>query len=136
MTKTKLIIKTKVDMKKPIILIAFMLTSFLTFAQEQVTDTVKAEKNWDINLDIASRYIWRGQSWGGNYPVVQLYGNYNVTDKFSVGLWATHNFKKQYYDANGASKGYQELDFVLNYSFCHRVVCLYWCPWLRMSHFG
>jgi hypothetical protein len=103
-------------MKKPIILIALMLTSFLTFAQEKVTDTVKAEKNWDINLDIASRYIWRGQSWGGNYPVVQLYGNYNVSDKFSVGFWTTHNFKKEYYDANGASKGYQELDLILNYA--------------------
>lgn len=103
-------------MKKPIILIVLTLTSFLTFAQEKVTDTVKAEKNWDINLDIASRYIWRGQSWGGNYPVVQLYGNYNVSDKFSVGFWTTHNFKKEYYDANGASKGYQELDLVLNYA--------------------
>jgi hypothetical protein len=69
-----------------------------------------------MNLDLASRYIWRGQSWGGDYPVLQLYGNYNVSEKFSLGFWTTSNFKKEYYDKNGASKGYQELDFVLNYS--------------------
>ncbi|MFE3847509.1 hypothetical protein ACFX5D_05965 [Flavobacterium sp. LB3P45] len=103
-------------MKKVVIILAFMLTSTVTFAQEIVSDTSKVEKKWDINLDIASRYIWRGQSWGGNYPVAQLYGNYNVNDKFSVGFWTTHNFKKAYYDANGASKGYQELDLILNYA--------------------
>ena len=69
-----------------------------------------------MNLDLASRYIWRGQSWGGDYSVLQLYGNYNVSEKFSLGFWTTSNFKKEYYDKNGASKGYQELDFVLNYS--------------------
>lgn len=103
-------------MKKVILIIMFMLTASITFAQEIVSDTSKVEKKWDINLDIASRYIWRGQSWGGNYPVAQLYGNYTVNDKLSVGFWTTHNFKKEYYDVNGASKGYQELDLVLNYA--------------------
>ena len=103
-------------MKKVILIFMLMLTACITFAQEIVSDTSKVEKKWDINLDIASRYIWRGQSWGGNYPVAQLYGNYNVNDKFSVGFWTTHNFKKEYYDANGASKGYQELDLILNYA--------------------
>ena len=81
------------------------------------SSTIESVKGkWDMNLDIASRYIWRGQSWGGDYPVLQLYGNYNVSEKFSLGFWTTSNFKKEYYDKNGASKGYQELDFVLNYS--------------------
>jgi hypothetical protein len=103
-------------MKKVILISMLMLATSMTFAQETVSDTAKVEKKWDINLDIASRYIWRGQSWGGDYPVAQLYGSYNVSDKFSVGFWATHNFKKEYYDANGAAKGYQELDLVLNYA--------------------
>jgi hypothetical protein len=103
-------------MKKAVIIFALMLSGSMAFAQEKASDTAKVEKKWDINLDIASRYIWRGQSWGGNYPVVQLYGNYNVSDKFSVGFWTTHNFKKEYYDVNGASKGYQELDLILNYA--------------------
>ena len=31
-------------------------------------------------------------------------------------MWTTHNFKKEYYDENGTTKGYQELDFILNYA--------------------
>jgi hypothetical protein len=103
-------------MKKLILIIAFILTTSLVFAQENSSDTTQVEKKWNINLDIASRYIWRGQSWGGNYPVVQLYGDYNLSDKFSVGIWTTTNFKKEYYDENGASKGYQEVDFIFNYA--------------------
>lgn len=103
-------------LKKQVFTITMVLSVLMTFAQEKVSDSIQEDKNWDINLDIASRYIWRGQSWGGDYPVVQLYGNYNVNKNLSVGLWTTHNFKKQYYDVDGVSKGYQELDLVLNYA--------------------
>jgi hypothetical protein len=93
----------------------------LTFAQDKVKDAISTAEEtvkgtWDSNLDIASRYVWRGQSWGGNYPVAQLYGAYNLSEKWSVGLWTTHNFKKEYYDENGTTKGYQEIDFILNYA--------------------
>jgi hypothetical protein len=93
----------------------------LTFAQDAIKGTtIPAEESfkgiWGINLDLASRYIWRGQSWGGNYPVAQLYGTYNLSDKWSLGLWTTHNFKKEYYDENGTTKGYQEVDFMVNYA--------------------
>ena len=108
-------------MKKSFLIFAFALTSSLTFAQEIVKGTTAADDEsvkgtWDVNLDLASRYIWRGQSWGGNYPVAQLYGAYNLSNKWSLGLWTTHNFKKEYYDENGTTKGYQELDFILNYA--------------------
>lgn len=103
-------------MKKAAFIFIVMMVTTTLFAQETVRDTLKSDKKWDINLDIASRYIWRGQSWGGKYPVAQLYGNYKLSDKFAVGFWSTHNFKKEYYDANGASKGYKELDFILNYA--------------------
>jgi hypothetical protein len=103
-------------MKKGLVILASMLTSCIALAQETVSDTSKVEKKWDINLDLASRYIWRGQSWGGNYPVAQLYGNYNFNDKFSAGIWTTTNFKKEYFESDGASKGYQEIDFIVNYA--------------------
>jgi hypothetical protein len=109
------LIKTK-KMKKVILIFAFMLVPALAFSQKKTSDTTQVDKKWDVNLDIASRYIWRGQSWGGDSPVVQLYGNYNLSDKFSVGIWTTTNFKKEYYDANGDSKGYQELDLIFNYT--------------------
>jgi hypothetical protein len=108
---------------KKLIIIAAILTSGFVFAQEKVTDSAKVEESaesvkgtWDANLDIASRYIWRGQSWGGDYPVLQVYGAYNISEKWSVGLWATQNFQKEYYDENGTTKGYQEIDFVVNYA--------------------
>ncbi len=106
-------------MKKVILIFVFALTISMTFAQETAKDTTTTAESvkgtWDLNLDLASRYVWRGQSWGGDYPVSQLYGTYNLSDKWSVGLWATHNYKKEYYDADGTTKGYREIDFVLNY---------------------
>ncbi len=107
-------------MKKVVLIFVFALTSSLIFAQETDKDTTakvaSTKGTWDLNLDLASRYIWRGQSWGGDYPVTQLYGTYNLSDKWSVGFWATHNYKKEYYDADGTTKGYREIDFVLNYA--------------------
>jgi hypothetical protein len=107
-------------MKKVVSIFIFALTSTLIFAQESVKDTTATPESvkgtWDLNLDLASRYVWRGQSWGGDYPVTQLYGTYNLSDKWSVGFWTTHNYKKEYYDANGTTKGYREIDFVLNYA--------------------
>lgn len=107
-------------MNKVVLIFAFALTSSLALAQETIKDTTAQAKSvkgtWDLNLDLASRYVWRGQSWGGNYPVTQLYGTYNLSNKWSVGFWTTHNYKKEYFDENGTTKGYQEIDFVLNYT--------------------
>jgi len=106
-------------MKKVILIFGILLSNSIAFAQETVKDTIKTESvkgTWDLNLDLASRYVWRGQCWGGDFPVAQIYGTYNLSEKWSVGLWATHNFKKEYYDENGTTKGYQEIDFILNYS--------------------
>lgn len=104
---------------KKVILFAMLVMSSFAFAQTPTADSTATESvkgTWDLNLDLASRYIWRGQSWGGNYPVAQLYGNYNITERLSVGFWGTHNFKKEYYDSNGTTKGYQEIDFIVNYA--------------------
>ncbi len=120
---SSIVYKKSADMKKIVFSLIIVLNCISVFSQVEeknipkeviALDSIKG--TWDINVDLASRYIWRGQSWGGDYPVLQLYGNYNVSEKFSLGFWTTSNFKKEYYDKNGASKGYQELDFVLNYS--------------------
>lgn len=102
-----------------IMALKFCIISGQVLDNEVSKDSISPESvkgTWDMNLDLASRYIWRGQSWGGDYPVLQLYGNYNLSEQFSVGFWTTTNFKKEYYDKDRASKGYQELDFVLNYA--------------------
>ena len=62
----------------------------LTYSQSEMTlkDSIpnKKESKLEINIDLASRYIWRGQSWGGNYFVVQPTINYSVTDKLVFGF--------------------------------------------------
>ena len=32
---------------------------------------IKAEHKLSYSVELFNRYIWRGQSWGGNYAVVQ-----------------------------------------------------------------
>ncbi|MCF6132607.1 TorF family putative porin [Flavobacterium wongokense] len=90
------------------------------FSQENetVADTtnLEVEKKLELNLDIVSRYLWRGQCWGGNYVAVQPTIEYAFTPKFSLGFWGTTNFKKEYAYSDGtAYKGYQEIDFYLTY---------------------
>jgi len=96
-----------------------ILVSFPSFSQNTVVaDSIaEDEKRLSLNLDIVSRYLWRGQCWGGDYVAVQPTIEYSVTPKFSLGFWATTNFQKDYFysDAESAYKGYQEIDFYLTY---------------------
>jgi hypothetical protein len=98
----------------------FLIMSVSVFAQtEQKTDSISTnnEKKIELNLDIVSRYLWRGQCWGGDYVAVQPSIEYAVTPKLSLGLWATTNFKGDYFypDGETAYKGYQEIDIYATY---------------------
>jgi len=90
-----------------------------TFSQQKETDssTVKQDKRLYLNLDIASRYLWRGQCWGGDYIAVQPTVEFSISPKLTLGFWATTNFKRDYFYPDGVSayKGYQEIDFYLYY---------------------
>ncbi len=99
----------------------FVLISAVGFSQipQAETDTAKVEnkKRLDVRVDFLSRYLWRGQCWGGDYAVVQPTIQYAVTPKLLLGFWATTNFKKDYFypDGETAYKGYQEIDFYVTY---------------------
>ena len=76
----------------------------ITYAQENDTlkvaiDSTASDKEHQVtfSLDLVNRYIWRGQSWGGDYFVVQPTIEYAPTDKWTFGIWATSNFKKDYF---------------------------------------
>ncbi len=107
-------------MKRKIVVLLLLFLSFNSFAQEvQISidsSTVKVKK-WDVSLEIFSRYIWRGQSWGGDYVVFQPAFNYTVSDTWSFGVWATTNLKKDYFYTDGVTpnKGYHEIDFGVTY---------------------
>ena len=96
-----------------------VLVTLVGFSQEkqQPNDTLVKEKKIALNVDIITRYLWRGQCWGGNYPAVQPSIEYAALPKLTLGIWATTNFKKQYFypDSETSYKGYQEIDFYAKY---------------------
>lgn len=96
----------------------FLLIWFFSPALAQENDTIQPQKGrLELNLDLASRYLWRGQCWGGDYAVVQPTVNYELTDKVTLGFWATTNFKRDYFYPDGnEGKGYQEIDFNISYT--------------------
>lgn len=108
-------------MKCSKIVFVFMFFSLPIFSQENqiIEDSISSEKEkkLEFNLDIVSRYLWRGQCWGGNYVAVQPTIEYSVTPKLTLGLWATTNFKNDYFYPDGVTsyKGYQEIDFYVSY---------------------
>lgn len=111
-------------MKSPKITLFFLIYPvFLSGLFAQSTDAVSnqelttEERKLTINLDLVSRYLWRGQCWGGDYVAVQPTIDYAITEKLTVGTWATTNFKKDYFYPDGETsyKGYQELDFNIRY---------------------
>lgn len=106
----------------------FLFCSAQLFAQQIQTDSVREtpKRKFEFNLDLASRYLWRGQSWGGDYAVVQPTIDYHLTDKLTIGFWATTNFESRYFYADGVTgpRGYQEIDFNIRYEFK---------PWLSVE---
>ena len=94
-------------------------TSMLSQENESKTDTlsVEKEKKLSLTVDFVSRYLWRGQCWGGNYVAVQPTIEYEISPKITLGFWATTNFKDDYFYPDGVTsyKGYQEIDFYVTY---------------------
>ncbi|RVT80075.1 hypothetical protein EOD40_02895 [Flavobacterium sufflavum] len=103
---------------KGISVLVLGLMSLISFSQEkeQLKDTVE-EKKLSLKIDLVSRYLWRGQCWGGNYAAIQPTIEYAVLPKLTLGVWATTNFKNQYFYPDGETlyKGYQEIDFYATY---------------------
>lgn len=108
-------------MKFNLLWLPVIVVSNLMFSQENkpIGDTLKVEKEkkLSLNVDIVSRYLWRGQCWGGDYVAVQPTIEYAVTPKLTLGFWGTTNFKSDYFYPDGITsyKGYQEIDFYATY---------------------
>jgi hypothetical protein len=122
---------------RSISILIFGLVAFIGFSQEshQLKDTitVEAEKKIVLNVDVVSRYLWRGQCWGGDYVAIQPSIEYAVLPKLTLGVWATTNFKTQYFYPDGETsyKGYQEIDFYASYQindFLHFQLWDYYWP--------
>jgi hypothetical protein len=114
------------------LLFLFICISNSLFSQEVDSLSVEKEKKLELSLEILSRYIWRGQSWGGNYIAVQPSIEYKIVPDLTLGFWATTNFKGDYFYPDGvtAPKGYQEIDFSVAYQITKVIECVvadyYW----------
>ena len=106
-------------MRSKFIIIFFISTTIFSQENQLKTDTItiENEKKLSLNIDIVSRYLWRGQCWGGDYIAIQPTIEYAVTSKLTMGFWATTNFKNDYFYPDGitSGKGYQEINFYATY---------------------
>jgi hypothetical protein len=116
----------------------FQVFAFASFAQETniPADSIKIEKKWDITIDFASRYIWRGQAWGGNYIVAQPSFNYTYGN-WVFGFWGTTDFQEDLYADGAPNKGYNEIDLSVKYNFndflSFQVADYYWPTLQKME---
>ncbi|MDD5152118.1 MAG: hypothetical protein PHC28_16835 [Flavobacterium sp.] len=110
--KTNLITKTKLNMKKVVTILALMLTSTLTFAQDAPAAAAPATEEpaskLAIGVDVVYPYLWRGFKLNANKVAFQPYLSYAFTDKLTVGVWGTTNLSNDI-------KSYNEFDWYASY---------------------
>ena len=88
---------------KKVIIVSIAILSFNTaMAQEE-----EKKSNFDIGVDFASRYVWRGGSYSDS-PAVQPWVEF-TSGNFTLGAWAS-------YETGGEVVG-QEFDLYATYSF-------------------
>ncbi len=90
---------------RSLVIITLLFISNTGQAQE-TPDNSKIQLN--IGTDIVSRYIWRGQQFGGNSPSIQPFASVSYNN-LEFGFWGA-------YSLSGSNTG-QELDSYLSYSF-------------------
>ena len=98
-------------MKKAVIILALMLTSTMTFAQDApaaAPETEAPEPKFTAAIDVVYPYLWRGLKYNADKIAFQPYMNYSITEKLSVGVWGTTNFSK-------AADAYNEFDWSISY---------------------
>ncbi|WP_010229679.1 TorF family putative porin [Gillisia marina] len=111
-------------------LLIFSFTGILNAQyQESLKDTIEVEKesSFSAQVDILNQYLWRGQSYGGKYVAAQPSLEYAITDNLSIGIWATTNFQKLYYETDELTpRAYQELDLGISYALNNFITIELW----------
>ena len=87
--------------KRTVLVLIAVLSISTMNAQEE------SSASFDIGVDFASRYVWRGLEFSDS-PAVQPYAEYS-SGNFTLGAWAS-------YETGGQVVG-QEFDFYAGYSF-------------------
>ena len=101
-------------MKKVVIILALVLTSTFTFAQDAATPvaTPAPSVKFAAAVDVVAPYLWRGIALNSTSKVAfQPYASLTVSDKFTFGVWGTTNL------SNDAAS-YNEFDWYASYQVC------------------
>lgn len=130
-------------MKKVLITAALLFIGGLAFAQDAPVAAAAAEPEapepkFTAAVDVVYPYLWRGIRYYGDKVAFQPYLGYAITDKWSVGLWATTNF-------SNTADAYNEFDWSISYQVSPVVSVMlsdyYWPAtknnpdWERSSYF-
>ena len=96
-----------------IIIVVIVCSINLGFAQDssQVSSTV----NLDLGADIVSRYVWRGQQFGGSSPNIQPYIEMGIGN-FVLGVWGAYSL--------GGDNPVQEFDLYATYNLFDEIVSI------------
>ncbi|MCI4442814.1 MAG: hypothetical protein JHC39_04835 [Lentimicrobium sp.] len=104
-------------MKKIVIILALVLTSTMTFAQDAppaaapVADPPASK--FTASVDVVFPYLWRGILLNSASKVAfQPYASYAITDKLTAGVWGSTNFSN---DDKTYSLSYNEFDWYVSY---------------------
>lgn len=115
---------------KRVFLLLLLFLSAYSFSQEEKKseDPDAEDKKLSFTIDVVSRYVWRGQCWGGDYVAIQAAVEYALTPKLTIGTWATTNFKKDYFypDNENYYKGYHEIDWYASYQIADFLTFQLW----------
>lgn len=96
-------------MKKVVAVLALMLTSSLTFAQDAPAESQDApEPKFAAAVDVVAPYLWRGIKYMSDKVAFQPYASYAFTEKLTVGVWGSTNF-------SDAAEAYNEFDWYVSY---------------------
>lgn len=103
-------VKINLIMRKVVIILALMLTSAITFAQDvqPASDTAAPASKFAAAVDIVYPYLWRGIKLNSNKVAFQPYLSYAFTDKLTFGLWGSTNF-------SGTTGSFNEFDWYASY---------------------
>jgi hypothetical protein len=104
-------------MKKIVIILALVLTSTMTFAQDAPPAAAPAAEapasKFTASVDVVAPYLWRGFLLNSTKKVAfQPYASYAFTDKLTVGVWGSTNFTK---DSTPYNLSYNEFDWYVSY---------------------
>jgi hypothetical protein len=104
-------------MKKVVIILALVLTSTMTFAQDAPPDAAPVAdapaSKFAAAVDIVYPYLWRGIALNSLGKVaVQPYISYAATDKLTLGVWGSTNFTSE---ATPNNYSYNEFDWYVSY---------------------